>query len=272
VPTRGDTLAFRSDAYSAPVEDGGSLVNAQTAVLTVKLPDGTTATPSVSNPATGKYTASYVTTSASPLGRYVGDWLFTFAGGATTDFQETYDVGLSLVTLDEAVAHLRASGTEISENQLDQLEWLTFVATEAVELDLGRALTKQTVVETHNGGCGSLVLRKSPVVSIVSVTQSGQAVTDYLLDGPILHRSTWGWWQWGIQNIVVTYVAGYDNPPRIARKVALNAVQGMWQTSQQAPHPFVEGFNADDSVGLATATLTPLERNAYESLRVVGVA
>src|SRR5689334_11894241 len=100
----GDTLTFRADLYSAPVEDGGALANAQSAVLTVTLPDGTTATPSVSNPATGKYTANYVTTSASPAGRYEGRWLFTFVGGNTTVYVESFDVGRSIVSIDEALA------------------------------------------------------------------------------------------------------------------------------------------------------------------------
>ena len=66
----GDTLPFRADLYDG---DGGALVAAQTVVLTITLPDGTTATPVVPLPAaTGKYAVDYPTSALSPPGRYVG--------------------------------------------------------------------------------------------------------------------------------------------------------------------------------------------------------
>jgi hypothetical protein len=150
----GDTLNFRSDVYDKPVEQGGVLVNATGATLTITLPDGSTVSPSVTNPpaVTGKYTVDYV---ATLPGRHVGQWLFTMAGGKTTSYVETFDVGPSLVTVDEAVAHLRAGGIVTSAADLEQVQWLCFVATDAVERDLGRALTRRTVIETHDGGCGS---------------------------------------------------------------------------------------------------------------------
>lgn len=223
----GDTLRFRSDLY----DNAGALVNAQTVTLTITLPDGTTVTPTVTNPpaVTGKYFYDYGTTTASPAGRYVGKFLFTFSGGATTSFEESYDVDRGLVSVDEAVAHLRASNIITSDDDLEQLQWLCFVASEAVELDLDRVFTPRTIVETHDGG-GSVVLRKSPVISITSVTEDGSALTEFLpnLSTGILYRGTsyspraFGC---GFQNIVVTYRAGYLNPPRVARKVALNLVQ-----------------------------------------------
>lgn len=273
----GDVLPFRQDVYDKPVEAGGVLANAQSVVLTVTLPDGTTATPTVTNPATGKYAADYQTTAASPEGRYVGSWLFTFAGGASTSGVETFDVGQSLVTVDEAIAHLRAAGVIDSEPDLEQLQWLCFVATDAVERDLDRVIMPRTVVETHDGG-GAVILRKSPVLSITSVTESGSSLTtdDYLVNtgAGILYRGrnySALAFSGGFQNVVVTYRAGYLNPPRVVRKVALNAVQGMWRQSQQAPQPFADDF-AEASVGVAVAALTPLEQAAYDALRAPGIA
>ena len=60
------------------------------------------------------------------------------------------------------------------------------------------------------------------------------------------------------------------NPPPTVRKVALNAVQGMWQSSQQAAHPSMEEFAAE-AVGIAQGALTPVEQAAYNSLRAVGI-
>lgn len=278
MPDLGDTLPFRSDVYDKPVEDGGVLTNSATATLTVTLPDGTTATPTVSNPSTGKYAATYQTTLLSPSGRYVGQWVFTFAGGATSSYLETFDVGPSIITVDEALAHLRAAGIIKSEPDLDQLQWLCIVATDAVERDLGRAIARRTVTETYDGGRGEIVLRQTPVVSVTSINEAGTVLSasDYVLNTStgILYRgsgiSSW-WFAWGRQNITVTYVAGYTNPPPVVRKVALNVVQEMWQVSQQAPHTLLEDI-PPEAAGVASAALSPVELNAYRSLRVAGIA
>lgn len=273
----GDTLRFKAD-----LTDGSDvLTNASAVTLTITLPDGTTVTPTVTNPpaSTGQYLYDYTTSAAGQAGRYVGQWLFTMAGGATTSYVETFDVGGALITVDEALAHLRAGGVIRSEPDLDQLQWLCFVATDAVERDLGRVTIRRTVVESHDGGVGTIILRKTPVLSVTSLTEGGVTVSPtygyvvkILADGGgLVERGSQlvpqGFW-WGRQNVVVTYVAGYYDPPRILRKVALNAVQGMWQESQQAPLRFVDG--ADDSVGVAVGSLTSVERGAYESLRVHG--
>lgn len=276
----GDTLPFRSDVYDKPVEQGGVLVNATTVTLTITLPDGTTTSPSIANPpaTTGKYSYDYVVSPTGLAGRYRGQWLFTMATGKTTSYVETFDVGPSLITVDEAIAHLRAGGIVTGADDLDQLQWLCFVASDAVERDLGRVIMRRTVVETYDGSRGSIVLRSTPVVSVTSVTESGTGLvsTDWLLDSGsgILYRGSSTstlWWGWGRQNIVVTYVAGYVDPPRIVRKVALNGVQRMWQQSQQASHPLLDEFGAE-AVAVAAGALTPLEMSAYNSLRSAGIA
>lgn len=268
----GDTLPFRTDVYN---EEGGVLTNASAAVLTVTLPDGTTATPTVSNPATGKYAVDYQTTLASPQGRYVGQWLVTFPGGATTSYVESFDVGLSLVTVDEALAHLAANNIITSASDLEQLQWLCIAATDAVERDLDRVLVPRTIVETHDGG-SAVVLRKFPVLSVVSVTQNGSATSEFLpnLTTGILYQGS-GYaargFGSGFQNITVTYRAGETNPPPVVRKVALDLIQSGWQSSQQAPHPALSEFNEQDVAGVV-ASMPRVEQRAYDSLRVSGVA
>jgi hypothetical protein len=68
--------------------------------------------------------------------------------------------------------------------------------------------------------------------------------------------------------VTVVYVAGPTDPPRIARKVALNGVERMWQSSQQTAHPMLDDVSAAEAVFTAAGTLTPLEMGAYNSLRV----
>lgn len=268
----GDTLRFKSDL----TDGSGILANASGVTLTITLPDGTAVTPSITNPptTTGKYLYDYATTLASPPGLYRGQWLFTMAGGATTSFVETLDVGASLVTTDEAIRHLRAAGIITSESDLEQLQWLCFVATDAVERDLDLVIAQRSITSTFDGGCTYLRLKRPPraddggAITISSVTVDGGAVTDYVLrkTGWRLMRTSCAAWSWGVENISVTYTAGCVNPPRVVRKVCLNAVQGMWQESQQAFHPELDQF-ADSAVAVAAGALTPVERNAYDSLR-----
>ena len=263
----GDTLPFR-----AGVDNDGVPVNAATAVLTVTLPDGTTSTPAVTNPSTGEYASDYTTTVASPEGRYLGKWLFTFAGGATTSYEESFDVRSSLITVDEALDHLRANGILTSDTDLEKLQWLTYVASDAVELDLKRALVPRNVTKSYNGGT-SVILLKPPVLSVTAVVEDGAAVTDYVLDADagLLYRGYQLIWSPGLQNVTVTYRVGDLNPPAVARKVALNLVQSAWQGSQQAPHPALNEFQEPD-VFVAQSQLSEVERRAYEALRFVSVA
>lgn len=271
----GDTLRFSSDLS----DGGGVLVNATTVLLTITLPDGTTTPATVTNPpaVTGKYLYDYTVSPAGQSGRYLGQWLFTMAGGATTSYVETFDVGSAVVTVDEALAHLRANGIITSDDDLEQLQFLAFVATDAIERDLGRAIARRTVVETHNGGGGAIPLKRSPIISVTSVTEGGVALAGsygYVLDpdSRILYRGSSlvpQSFTWGRQNIVVTYVVGYTSVPATVRKVALNMIQAAWQGSQQAPHPALTEFSEAD-VFVAQSSMSEIERGAYNSLRVVG--
>jgi len=274
----GDTLGFRADIYDKPPEQGGVLTNATTVTLTITKPDGTSATPTVTNPPaiTGKYVLDQVTLVTDPAGRWTGTWLFTLASGKTSSYVETFDVGPTLVTVDEALMHLRALNIIVKAGDLEQLQFLCFVATDAVERDLDRILIRKTFVETYTGGDSFIVFDHVPVISVTTVVENGITLTtnDYLLDSPILWRgnTTSGInWSWGRLNVLITYQAGYLNPPVIARKVALNAVQRMWQESQQAAHPMIDELG-ESAVMTAIGLLTPIEKSAYDSLRVVPVA
>lgn len=274
MPALGSTLHFSAELFDGPFVTGEpdpALTNAQSVSLTITAPDGTVSTPTVTNPpaTTGKYIYDLETTSVSAQGRYLGLWQFTLAGGAKTSIEEAFDLGTGLVSLDEALAHLRATGIIRSDPDLDYLQILCLAATDAVERDLGRVVVKREVTETFDGGRPTVELQSTPVISITSVTESGVAVTDFVLRKMFLQRGTttsrWPW-AYGWQNITVTYVAGFNNPPPTVRKVALNLIQGGWQTSQQAPHPALANFS-DEDVFRAQATLSMVEQNAYNSLK-----
>lgn len=258
-------------------DDTGTLTNPSAATLTITQPDGTPAagivvdiTPAV----TGQLVHDFTPTQA---GLHSVRWATT---GPTTAEDDTFTAeapGGMLVSVDEALAHLRASGVITSDADREQVQWLCLVATDAIERDLDRILVRRTVTEVHNGSTSAIILRRTPVISITSVTESGVLVdpSGYLLDTStgFLYRGTTSYanrFAFGYQNVSVTYVAGYANPPRVARLAALNLVQSMWQSSQQASHPV---FDESGAEAFATAALPTLgQLPGYNALRSMAVA
>jgi hypothetical protein len=257
--------------------DLGALVNPTTAVVTITQPDGTTTAPTVTLPpaVTGQLVVDFTPTQ---FGLHSVHWATTVPTTAEDDVFVAERPASLLVSVDEAVNHLRAAGIITSDADRETLQWLCMVATDAVERDLGRVVVRRTVTETLDGGRSTVVLNSTPVISVTTVTENGSSLTgsDYIVRrtgmlqrGTSVYASTWAS-GWG--NVAVTYVAGYADPPRVARKVCLNVVQGMWQESQQAPHPGLDEFS-DAGVFAATGALTSQEKAAYDSLRALtGVA
>lgn len=276
-----ETYSWRltvTDAAGAPGAPGA------TPTVTVTLPDGTpAAAPTVTPNGLGIYDVDYLTV-VTGLHSWVGTATGGVLGAAVRKWGDQFDVdnpAETLISTTDAIAHLRGAGLITTAADLEQLRWLCSVASEAVEGDTGITFRRRTIVETYDGGCESVTLRQAPVLSVTTVTQSGVALTgsDYRVrPGGVLTRvygEYAGVWFPGVQNITVTYVAGYTNPPRIARKVALNAVQRMWQSSQQMPHPAFDfggqaGLTGENAVSDAIGHLTPLEYGAYLSLSTAG--
>ena len=234
--------------------------------------------PSVQHGTAGEYYVAYPTV-ATGLHRDV--WTAIVAGQTVT-VRDVFTVedatAPAMVSVAEALAHLKANSLITSAPDLEYLRWLCLVASEAVESDLGATIVPTVVTETYSG-CRrwDLPLRSVPVISITTVVENGITLTtnDYFLDpdGWILCRGTTlaqRPWMYGRANIVVTEVAGYTNPPRVARKVCLNGIQRMWQGSQQMPHPSLDDIGAE--IVAATGVLTPLELAAYRSLTPAAIA
>jgi hypothetical protein len=275
---QGETYQYRQTVTDA----AGVLANAGTVTATVTLPDGTTTAPTVSNSGTGLYDFDYLTVQAGRhtiLGSATGGAL----GTAVEKFDDTFTVeepGRFLVGFDDARTQLRATTTITTLADREQLRWLCLAATDAVERDLDRILTRRTVIETYDGGKTGLRLRTGPIISITSVVEGGVTLTgtDYVLDSNagVLRRKPYGAaWVTDWQNIVVTFVAGMVNPPASARMIALYVIQSLWQSSQQAPHSLLDEASIEDTTLAAVSLLSGLPRplrNAYDSLRSVGVA
>lgn len=236
---------------SVNVKDStGTLANAGAITLTITLPDGTTTTPSTANSSTGVYTATYTPTQ---VGRHGVRWVATGANaGAYTDVFDVLDPALlPIVSLADTKAHLNITTSTDDE----ELRRTIAVASEAAESYCNRVFRRQTVTEYHDGGKQAVLLRQAPVLSITTVVENGTTLTstDYTADlnaGLVYRGSAAAPWQWyyGIQVVVITYVAGYTDPPQAAQQAVLELTRHLWQTQRgNVALPSLGG--ADDPIG-----------------------
>lgn len=264
---------FSSDMFEVR-DSAGALANAGTVTATITLPDGTTTSPAVANPAIGKYTFDYLTVQAG-LHRYLVHATGGVLGSLVRRWSDSFDVtdAVPLISVREALAHLRATGVITGSADLEQLRVLCLVATSSVERDLNRVLVRRTLTKQWTVGPQPVSLRM-PVASITSVTIDGGAAIDatgYRVDehGLLWSRYGWGSGYWpGMAT--VTYVAGDASPDPVARQAAKNLIQSMWQASQQAPHPFVDESSAEAFAATALPGLSQIP--GYDSLRIPAMA
>ena len=226
----GDTIPFAADVRDADA----ALANAVTVTLTLTLPDGTTATPTVTNPpaSTGHYGYDYPTVQAGP---HDARWLFTFAGGLTTSLTQHYDVRPTetgaIISLADAKDQLRITTTDFDERLRGFIE----SATRVVERHIGSAVVRRTVIEDHRftSYSRSLVLKKSPVISVTSVASvdgsAAWSTSDLYLskDSGIISVKSGGLF---CGHIEVIYVPGMLVIPSNYVDSATMIVEHLWQT------------------------------------------
>jgi hypothetical protein len=183
---------------------------------------------------------------------------------------------IPFVSIDEQTTFMNAANIIVSPAKLDLLREFIRVSCSAVELDLGRRISAQTLTRTIDGGKAVVVL-PGPVLSVTSVVEGGITLTadQYVLDtsSGILYRgSTYApiCFRQGLQNVVVTYRAGALHPHPVERKVAKNGALRMWQGSQQMPHPTLDDLDVELQV--QQGLLTPLELAAYNKRRMKAMA
>lgn len=218
----GDVVTFDFE-----VRVDNVLTNA-TVTLTVTLPDGTTTSPSVSSTGTGKYTASYLTTQN---GRHTYRWSAT--GAATAADSGVFWVGAG-VTVQMVKDRLDKTLT------VDDAEIETMLDAALVEYETWVGPVAGTVVENHNGGGTSLVLRSPQVSAITAATYSDGTtitLTDLDLDTAtgIVHwgYGTAGYFTGGNRNVVLTYTVGAV--PANHREAIAADVAGYFAATQQGP-------------------------------------
>ncbi len=233
------TVTIR-DADGAPA-DGGSVV------LTIELPDGTAATPTVNHAGVGQYQVDYVPTMA---GRHLARWVCT--GLNASGYTDTFDVRPAsppyLVSLADAKKQLNMTTTTDDEELREIIE----AATAAVERHLDKVVVRRTVVERRNlgnpatsslpGVLQQIALAARPVISITSVVSADGAtswnpanmrVTDAGVVEVLSGSLVWGPVDW-------TLVAGMQVIPANYTKAAAIILQHLWDTqrgSQGGAHP-----------------------------------
>lgn len=230
----GDALP---DLSVTTYNSAGAAQNATSVTLTITLPDGTTATPTVTAAGSGVYTASYIPTQR---GRHVAAWVATGTNAsAHTATYNVIDPAADIIGLADAQAYLNCVDPDLE----DELRGVLNAVSEVCERFTKKTWRRQTVVETYSvcDDADFIQLRHQPVVSVTTVTENGVTLSasDYTLDGRLglLKRGSYLTdidWLEGFQNVTVTYVTG---PP--AGVVPANILQGcrlllhhMWTTQR----------------------------------------
>jgi hypothetical protein len=221
------------------------------AVATVTLPDGSTATPTVTGSTT--FSASYT---PSQVGRHLVRWVG--AGANILAYADVFEVDAAAIqpicSLADIKAHLNTPAATTTNDA--ELLNMALAISDAVESYLGYPIRQRTLTELYDGGEQALALRTTPcpctvcqqysTLTITTVVENGVTltpVTDFIVDTRrgMLRRGAYGYgWCWlflKAQGISVTYTTGYAATPPWARQAFLRAIANSWQRTQQRPHP-----------------------------------
>lgn len=227
----GDNVRLQAECR----DPGGTLTTATTAALTLTLPDGTTATPSVPAPGqAGQYRVDYVPTQP---GRHAVHWLFASPASAYTD---SFDVREAIPPMLLSLAEMKTHLVITSASSDDELRSWIESATQGVENYAG-VCVRRVVVERQDVpifGVLTLMLRQVPVLSVASVVpiRSGgptYAVADLDVDLPtgVIERQDGGYIRGPLR---ITYTAGRAVVPSAIRDATKLIVQHLWRTKYGA--------------------------------------
>lgn len=215
-------------------DSAGVLTNASTNTLTIRLPDGTTATPATSNPSTGVYTCLYTTTQA---GNHEWSWLTTVPStGESGSFDVSPQYPGLILSLTEAKAFLNIRSTDTDQD--DELRGMLEGVTRVVEHEVGAVVRRTETSVLRTCGENSYPLPLSPVVSLTSgaIVRDGSSVTitGWYAQGSVLYAGLYG--TLPVEPFTLTYVVGRPDLPTNIRMGALEILKLAW-ASQRASDP-----------------------------------
>lgn len=260
------------------VNSSGTAVNPGTVALSVTLPDATTVSVTTTTSVTGTYTASYQPTQ---VGRHIIAWSATGTWPqAFSDIFEVRDIAdIGIVGYDECLEYLNIPTASANENEIRRF---IDAATDLAEAYVGQVLGRRTFTnELYDGANEFIRLRNPKAISITSVYENGALVspTAYSLDytgqrlyrigsGTLYAQNAYGYWSQGFNNIQVTYVSGYVNPPMAAKQGVLEIIRHLWQTQRGSMNVLGRNLGGDE---LYQAPTYSLPRRAMELLDPVSL-
>jgi hypothetical protein len=265
----GDKVYLSWNTY----DSSGALVNPGTVTLNITLPDSSNVSVTTATTTTGTYTASYLPTQ---VGRHIIAWSAgTTWSQAYSDIFEVRDINdIGIVGYDEVLEYLNIPSASANENEVRRY---IDAATDLAETYVGQVLGRRTFTdELYDGGTEFVRIRNPKVISITSVYENGALVSSnaYNLDytgqrlyrigsGTLYATNSYGYWTGGFNNIKITYVAGYVNPPMAAKQGVLEIIRHLWQTQRGAMNVMTRNQTGDDFYQGATYSLP---RRAMELL------
>ena len=238
----GDTYDTTNGCVIFIYDDAGALATA-TVVLTITLPDGTSTSPAVTTPSTGRYQSSYKPTM---VGTHYVRWVVTSVGGVSgedTAFEDSFTVSASTnsyLSLAEALEFLNIEDTAADDELLAYIEYACDLAQRVADRQFARKGVTDTL--SPRGGESFLHLSHRPVISVTSVTERGTALTantQYAtdLDKGRVYRMAGTYdrtyWTAGTRAVTVVYVAGYVVIPPPVRFATLVILEHLWKTQRQ---------------------------------------
>ena len=218
-------------------DDTGTLTSAATVTLTITLPDGSTASPAITDDVTGKYRLAYQTTIA---GR---NTLHVATTGPVTTYDDELDVSptpwLAIVSLADAKAQLKMDPADTSED--DELRDFVAATTGMAELYKHEVIARRSVTDeidlcrgSSYGGLRKFRVWSAPVISLTSVVSWDSSVTwdvsNMRVSESGLVRVMDGLPVTGL--VDVTYLAGYQVIPPHYKRGALIILQHIWETQR----------------------------------------
>lgn len=255
------------------VDSTGAAVNPGTVTLNITLPDATNVSVTTATSTTGTYTASYLPTQ---VGRHIIAWAATGAyPQAYSDIFEVRDINdIGICGYDEVLEYLNIPSASANENEVRRY---IDAATDLAETYVGQVLGRRTFTdELYDGGTEFIRIRNPKAISITSVYENGALVSasNYVLDytgqrlyrigsGTLYATNSYGYWTQGMNNVKITYVAGYVNPPMSAKQGVLEIIRHLWQTQRGAINVMGRTQTGDE---LYSGSTYSLPRRAMELL------
>jgi hypothetical protein len=252
----------------------GANANASAVTCTIYQPDGTSTVGSVTNPSTGLYNCDF---QPAQNGRHAVKWVATGtnASAYSDEFLVRDFTELGIVGLDEVKAHLNIPLTDTTLD--DELRSFIDSGSDLAESYVGQVLGRRTFTsELYDGGTEFIRIRNPKAISITSVTENDLAVSasNYVLDytgqrlyrigsGTLYATNSYGYWTQGMNNVSITYVAGYVNPPMAAKQGVLEIIRHLWQTQRGAINVMSRTQSGDEMYSTPTYSLP---RRAMELL------